>query len=203
VRGFYEFQGRRFNLQRDGTVSFKGPEATNPYLDVTGTRDISGVETRVRVHGRARRPALELSSTPPLDEADILSLIIFNRPINDLGEGEQSALAARAGAMVGGVVAAPVAEALRDALDVDLFEVSPDAEGGGGSVAIGNQIGDRVFVRVRQQFGSNAATQAVLEYQLSELLRLESSMTQGGDTTRVLGQRSERGGADLVFVIRY
>ena len=24
IRGFYEFQGRRFDLERDGTVSFKG-----------------------------------------------------------------------------------------------------------------------------------------------------------------------------------
>ena len=204
VRGFYEFQGRRFELRRDGTVSFKGPDPTNPQLDVTATRDISGVEARVRVHGEAQRPALELSSTPPLDEGDILSLIIFNRPINDLGEGEQTTLAQRAGSMVGGFVAAPVAEALRDALDVDLLEITPvSEEGGGSSVSIGNQIGERVFVKVRQQFGSSETTQLVLEYELSKLLRLETQVQQGGDTTKSVGHRAERGGADLVFVIKY
>jgi autotransporter translocation and assembly factor TamB len=203
VRGFYEFQGRRFDLQRDGTVSFKGPDPANPVLDVRATRDISGVEARVRVHGEAQRPELELSSAPPLDEADILSLIIFNRPINDLGEGEKTTLAQRAGSLVGGFVAAPVAEALRDALDVDLLEITPVADDGGASVSIGNQIGEKVFVKVRQQFGSSETTQLVLEYELSRLLRLETAVAQGGDTNRTVGRRTERGGADLVFVIKY
>jgi translocation and assembly module TamB len=204
VRGFYEFQGRRFELQRDGTVAFKGPDPANPQLDVTATRDISGVEARVRVHGQAQRPELELTSAPPLDEGDILSLIIFNRPINDLGEGEKTTLASRAGSLVGGFVAAPVAEALRDALDVDQLEITPVSENGGGaSVSVGNQIGERVYVKVRQQFGSSESTQLVLEYELSKQLRLQTSMAQGGDTSRTIGRRAERGGADLVFVVKY
>jgi autotransporter translocation and assembly factor TamB len=203
VRGYYEFQGRRFELRRDGTVSFKGPDPTNPRLNVTATRDISGVEARVRVHGEAQRPELELSSTPPLDEGDILSLIIFNRPINDLGEGEKTTLAQRAGSLVGGFVAAPVAEALRDALDVDMLEITPVSDEGGTEVSVGNQIGERVFVRVRQQFGSSEVTQLVLEYELSSLLRLETKVAQGGDTNRSIGHRAERGGADLVFVVKY
>jgi autotransporter translocation and assembly factor TamB len=203
VRGYYEFQGRRFELRRDGTVSFKGPNPANPQLNVTATRDVSGVEARVRVHGEAQRPELELSSTPPLDEGDILSLIIFNRPINELGEGEKTTLAQRAGSLVGGFVAAPVAEALRDALDVDLLEITPVSEEGGTSVSVGNQIGERVFVKVRQQFGSSETTQLVLEYELSNLLRLETNVAQGGDTSRSSGRRAERGGADLVFVVKY
>jgi len=203
VRGFYEFQGRRFELRRDGTVSFKGPDPANPQLDVTATRDVSGVEARVRVHGEAQRPELELSSTPPLDEGDILSLIIFNRPINDLGEGEKTTLAQRAGSLVGGFVAAPVAEALRDALDVDLLEITPVSDEGATEVSVGNQIGERVFVKVRQQFGSSEVTQLVLEYELSKVLRLSTSIAQGGDTSRTIGQRTERGGADLVFVVKY
>ena len=59
IRGMYEFQGRRFDLQRDGTVSFKGPDPTDPTLDITGHRDISGIDARVRVHGTAQRPELE------------------------------------------------------------------------------------------------------------------------------------------------
>ena len=203
VRGYYEFQGRRFELRRDGTVSFKGPDPTNPQLNVTATRDVSGVEARVRVHGEAQRPELELSSSPPLDEGDILSLIIFNRPINDLGEGEKTTLAQRAGSLVGGFVAAPVAEALRDALDVDLLEITPVSDEGGTSVSVGNQIGEKVFVKVRQQFGSSETTQLVLEYELSNLLRLETAVAQGGDTSRSIGRRAERGGADLVFVVKY
>ena len=203
VRGYYEFQGRRFELRRDGTVSFKGPNPTNPQLDVTATRDVSGVEARVRVHGEAQRPELELSSTPPLDEGDILSLIIFNRPINELGEGEKTTLAQRAGSLVGGFVAAPVAEALRDALDVDLLEITPVSEEGGGRAcrsatrsasACSSRCGSSSARARRRSSCSSTAVEAAAP---------GDQIAQGGDTSRTIGQRAERGGADLVFVVKY
>ncbi len=58
-------------------------------------------------------------------------------------------------------------------------------------------------MKVRQQFGSSETTQLVLEYELSNLLRLETQVAQGGDTSRSIGRRAERGGADLVFVVKY
>jgi autotransporter translocation and assembly factor TamB len=204
VRGFYEFQGRRFDLQRDGTVSFKGPDPTDPTLDITGIREISGVEARVRVHGTAQRPELDITSVPPLDEADVLSLIVFNRPVNELGTGEQTAVSQTAATMAGGLVTAPLAEALRDALDVDLLEISAGGDSGTGpSVAIGNQLGERVFVKVRQQFGSADVTQFLLDYELTEQLRLQTSASDGGQTNRTPGQRVEQAGVDFVFVKKY
>ena len=202
IRGFYEFQGRRFELQRDGSISFKGPDPTDPALDITALREISGVDAIVRVRGSAQRPELELSSRPPLEEADVLSLIIFNRPINELGDGERTALAQRAGAMLGGALAGPVAEALRDALDLDLLEISPVNDNGSPSVTVGNQVGERVFIKVRQQFGAASTSALLLEYQLNELLRLQTNVTEGdagGSGTRA----AERGGVDLIFVVRY
>ena len=201
VRGFYEFQGRRFDLQRDGTVSFKGPDPTDPTLDVTGIRDISGIEARVHVHGTAQHPALDISSNPPLDEADVLSLIVFNRPVNELGEGERTSVAQTAATMVGGFVTAPLAEALRSALDVDLLEVSAGGDSGTGpSVAIGNQVGEKVFFKVRQQFGSADVTEFLLDYQLTDLLRLQTTIAEGGQTNRTPGRRVEPAGLDFVFV---
>ena len=204
IRGFYEFQGRRFDLERDGTVSFKGPDPTDPTLDITGVRDISGVQARVRVHGTAKKPELDLSSVPPLDEADVLSMIVFNRPVNELGSGESTAISQTAATMVGGIVAAPLAEALRDVLDVDLLEISAGGDSGAGpSVAIGNQLGERVFVRVRQQFGSADVTQFLLDYELTEQLRLQTSASEGGQTHSTAGQRVEQAGIDFVFVKKY
>ncbi len=204
IRGMYEFQGRRFDLQRDGTVSFKGPDPTDPTLDITGHREISGIDARVRVHGTAKRPELDISSAPPLDEADVLSLIVFNRPLNELGEGEKGAVGQAAATMVGGLVAAPLAEALRGVLDVDLLEISAGGEAGGGpSVAIGNQIGERVFAKVRQQFGAADVTEFLLDYELTELLRLQTSVVEGAQTNRVPGRVIEQSGVDFVFVVKY
>jgi len=204
VRGFYEFKGRRFDLRRDGTVSFKGPDPTDPTLDVTGIRDIAGIEAQIHVHGTAKRPALDISSTPPLDEADVLSLIVFNRPVNELGEGERTSVAQTAATLAGGFVTAPLAEALRDALDVDLLEISAGGDAGAGpSVAIGNQFGEKVFIKVRQQFGSADVTEFLLDYQLTETLRLQTSAAEGAQTSHSVGRRVEPAALDFVFVKKY
>jgi len=89
VRGFYQFQGRRFDVTRDGRIRFAGLSEINPLIDVTAIRVINGVEARVHISGTARAPKLTLSSTPPMDEADILSLIVFNASINSLGTDEE------------------------------------------------------------------------------------------------------------------
>ncbi len=202
VRGYYDFQGRRFTVVRDGAIRFQGDDVTNPTLDIAATRDISGVEARIDVEGTANEPQLRLSSTPSLDEADILALIVFNRPLDDLGSGEQVSLAQRAGELVGGRLTGALATTLRDALDVDQFEIDAFAETG-PAVTVGNRLGERIYVRLRQQLGSQDVSQILLEYELLRNLRLQTSMTQGGNTDRSPGQRVERSGIDLLYFFYY
>jgi autotransporter translocation and assembly factor TamB len=207
VRGFYQFQGRRFDVTREGRIRFVGLPDFNPLIDVTATRVIDGVEARVQVTGTAREPELRLSSTPPLDEADVLSLIVFNAPINSLGTDERVALSQRAGAIAAGFVAAPLAESIGRALDVDLFEIetTSEAAGFGASVTLGQQINEQLFVRFRQNFGPQDASEFILEYQVAHFLRFQGSVAPGGGTTanRTIARRVERGAADLIFFFSY
>ncbi len=144
VRGTYEFQGRRFDLQRGGTLRFLGEPQPNPALDITATRLIpnTGVEARIRVQGTAKAPQLSLTSNPPLEESDILALIVFNRPVNELGTGERSSLAATAGGIATGFLAAPLGDSIGRALDLDLFEITTTTEEGdlGAGLTLGQQV---------------------------------------------------------------
>lgn len=207
VRGFYEFQGRRFEVARDGTVRFVGLADPNPILDIRATRLIDGVEARVHVTGTARAPELELSSIPPLDEADILSLIVFNRSINNLDEGERISLAQRAGAVAGGFVAAPLAESIGRALDVDLFEIQATDESGqlGPGITLGQQVSEHLFVKFHQQFGSQDTSEFIMELEIANFMRLRASGSPNEPTraNRVALRRVERAGADLVFFFSY
>ena len=209
VRGTYEFQGRRFDLQRGGFVRFIGEAQINPQLDITATREIpnTGVEARVRVTGTAKQPELQLTSNPPLEESDILALIVFNRPVNELGTGERSSLAATAGGIATGFIAAPLGESIGRALDLDLFEITTSTEEGdlGAGVTLGQQIGDRAFLKLRQQFGERNVTEFLLEYRLSKFLRLEMTAAPDpqGSANRLNQRRIERGGVDLIFFFSY
>jgi autotransporter translocation and assembly factor TamB len=209
IRGFYDFQGRRFDLVRGGQIRFIGTPEINPAIDVTATRVIpnTGVEARVRITGTARTPELALSSNPPLEESDILSLIVFNRPVNELGTGERSSLAATAGGIASGFLAAPLGESIGKALDLDLFEITTSTEEGdlGAGVMLGQQVGDRAFVKLRQQFGERNISEFLIEYQLTDFLRLQASAAPetSGSGNRLNQRRVERGGIDLIFFFSY
>ena len=209
VRGTYEFQGRRFELERDGEIRFVGDTQINPFIDITATRVIpnTGVEATVHITGTLQAPELALSSNPPLEESDILALIVFNRPVNELGTGERSSLAATAGGIATGFIAAPLGESIGRALDLDLFEITTTTESGelGAGVTLGQQIGDRAFVKLRQEFGERSTTEFILEYQLTQFLRLQASAAPQttGSANRINQRRIERAGIDLIFFFSY
>jgi autotransporter translocation and assembly factor TamB len=202
VRGTYTFQGRRFEVARGSDIRFRGASPIDPALGVTATREISGVTTKVQIRGTATEPGLTLSSTPSLDEGDILSLIIFNQPVNQLGSAERASLAERAGNLAAAAVAAPIADSVARALNLDSFEIRPAAGGAGPAVAFGSRFGSRVFVGVRQEFGREDVSTVSFEYRLTDFLRLVTSVAQGSSKARAT-RRAEGSGIDLIFVIRY
>jgi translocation and assembly module TamB len=206
VRGTYEFQGRRFDIEREGGVRFPGLVEINPLLDITARRTISGVETRVHIDGALRKPELTLSSQPPLDQADILSLIVFNQPANQLGASQQVSLARRAVALASGFVASQLSQSIGSMLNVDLLEIEAsgqEAEGLSPSVTLGEQIGENLFVRVRQQFGPASTSQFVVEYEFADWLRLESTVIDQSRQTQSLFRRGERSGVNWIFTFTY
>jgi autotransporter translocation and assembly factor TamB len=205
IRGSYTFQGRRFDILRDGRIRFPGTDEVDPLLDVRARRLISGVEVFVRVQGTMRQPELSFTSRPPQDPADILSLIVFNMPINELGENQQISLAERAGALAGGYLVSGLTQSIADALELDEFEIQAQGEGGlGPSLSIGEQVGERLFFRIRQGFGAEQATELILEYQIADFLRLQGAVAENvGGTQRVTFRRIERGGLDLIFFFSY
>ena len=203
VRGFYDFQGRRFEVLRDSQIRFQGSRPVDPALQVDAQRIISGVTAIVNIRGTARQPQVRLSSTPPLDEADVLSLIVFNQPINQLGEGERLNLAERAGGLAVGYLATPLANSIARALDLDIFEIrATGGESGQPSIAVGQQLGSRLFVSFRQEFGADDMSQLSLEYRINELLRLVSTVTQGNQRSHRT-QRIDRTGLDLIYTLSY
>jgi autotransporter translocation and assembly factor TamB len=201
VRGTYEFQGREFEVARGGSVRFSGGEL-NPALDLTAERVISSVLTRVHVGGTLDDPVLELSSQPPLDDGEILSLIVFNQSLNSLGAAQQVSLAHQALALAAGLVTDRVAESLADELALDVLELRL-ADGGTPSVTVGEQLGDDVYVKVRQQLGSQAASALLLEYELADWVRLVARFAEQQGTAENLFNRIDRGRIALEFTVRY
>jgi autotransporter translocation and assembly factor TamB len=202
VTGTYEFQGRRFDVDPVSSINFRGD--LNPELFVSVQRVISGVETRVTIAGPLRQPELRLTSTPPLEPTDILSLIVFNASLNTLSTEQQRELAVRAGTLAAGFLATPLLGAIERTLGIDILEIEAISELGGGTatrVTIGDEIAPGLVARFSRQFGAYEYDEATIEYYLSRLFRIRATFSDALATTRRSPfRRVERAGIDfLVF----
>jgi translocation and assembly module TamB len=203
VRGTYSFQGRRFEVVQGSDVRFRGGPLSDPFINLTATREVSGITAQVRLQGPARSPQITLSSRPPLDEGDVLSLIVFNQPMSALNTSEQVNLGERAASIAAGALTTPLADSIARVLNLDVVEIqAPTSESGTGAVAFGSRFGSRVFVGVRRQFGRDEASVVSLEYRVTKFLRLVTSVAQGALQAHAT-RRMDQSGVDLIFVIRY
>jgi autotransporter translocation and assembly factor TamB len=205
ISGWYRFQGRRFDIdERTSSINFRGD--LNPELYVNVTREISGVLTRVSVIGPMRNPELRLSSTPPLDPSDILSLIVFNSSANELSVPQQTELAIRAGTIAAGFLATPLISAVQRTLGLDILEIDPTNERGrlGPRVTIAEQLAPGLVARFTRQFGQEQFDEASVEYSLSRLLRIRATFSDATSLSlRSPFRRVERAGVDLLLFFSF
>jgi translocation and assembly module TamB len=165
---------------------------------------IQAVTANVNIRGRLSKPEIVLSSVPPLEEADILALIVFNQPINQLGEGQQISLAQRAQGLATGAIVGQLSRSIGTLLNVDLFEISAAPENGDAAqFTIGQQLGQNLYVKLQQGVGDQNQTNFILEYELTRWLRLRTNVVQGSSTQQQLFQRMQGTGADLLFFFSY
>jgi autotransporter translocation and assembly factor TamB len=201
LTGTYSFQGRRFDLDPTSSIVFRGD--LNPELYVTVKRTISAVETRVTIAGPLNEPELRMASTPPLDQSDILSLIVFNTSLNQLSASQQQELAVRAGTLAAGFLATPIISALERSLGLDILEIEPAGQyGTGPKVTIGDEIAPGLVARFSRQFGQDEYNEATIEYYLSRLLRIRATFSDA-DVLRSQFIRVERAGIDLLLFFSF
>jgi autotransporter translocation and assembly factor TamB len=202
ISGTYAFQGRRFDVLESSSINFRGD--LNPEIYVTVTRVISGVETRVSIFGALKQPELRLASTPPLDESDILSLIVFNTSTNQLSASQQQQLVARAGVLAAGFLAEPVVAAISSETGIDVFDVEPGDVGSDVKVTIGHELAPGLVARFSRQFGQDAYDEATVEYYLSRLFRLRATFSDVQTSVATsLFRRVERAGIDLLLYFSF
>jgi hypothetical protein len=204
VSGAYVFQGRRFNIdEANSSINFVGD--LDPQLYVVVTRDISAVQTRVTLTGSLHQPELSLSSNPPLDESDILSLIVFNTTPNGLTNVQQQELAVRAGTLAAGFLAGPLIKAIQSELGLETLEIATAGEyGTGPSVTIAEELAPGLIARFSRQFGQDPFDQATIEYDLSRLFRLRATFSDAQAIAALSPfRRVERAGIDFLVLLSF
>lgn len=203
VTGTYAFQGRRFDIDPASSINFRGD--LTPELYVSVNRTISGVQARVTIAGALTEPELRLTSSPPLEASDILSLIVFNSSMNELSAAQRQELAVRAGTLAAGFLTTPLLAALERSLGLDLLEIeAPQYGSAGPRVTVGDEIAPGLVARFSRQFGQDEYDEATIEYSLSRILRLRATFSDAGALiSRSPFRRVERAGIDLLLFFSF
>jgi translocation and assembly module TamB len=176
VRGWYAFQGRRFEI-REGTITFTGQVPPDPTFEIVASHRTDQYRVLIEVGGTASAPSLRFSSEPPLEQADILSVIMFGKPARDLGSGESADLQRQAVSLASGYVAPELQSSVMETLGLDTLEL------GAERVQAGRYVLEDVFISIAQQFGTQAAQLVSLEYAFTPQLSVRATTSSRGNSS--------------------
>ncbi len=189
LSGRYLFQGLKFDLA-DSRIHFKGTTDWTPILDLTARRQAPGAEVTARVQGSADHPTLTLSSSPPMEQGEILATLLFGRSRN-LTAGENAQWGSAAAALAFQYRAGGLLESVQRRLNVDSLTVGADPLAG-PQVGFSKYIGDRTVLEYRQTFGALPEGRLNLRYRINRNLSVQSESSTLG-----------RSGVDLLWERRY
>ena len=212
-RGQVFFEGNRYRVTR-GNVSFSNPTAIQPVFDVE-------VETDIRVPGQTYRvtlglngswggpaaPELEFSSDPPLQQFEIVGLLLGDlrdpqqaeiRTLRAREASQQELLQAAGARLITNPVSSGVGQVVERNFGVDTFEIVPSLDDPTTSesillvptarVLIGKRISDRAHVTFSRAIsGANQDLIMILEYDATD--RLSWVLSQNEDQTYALDFR--------------
>jgi translocation and assembly module TamB len=192
VRGWVGLQGRRFTLT-EGTIVFTGGKPSDATVDVTAEYRVNNYLVNAEVTGTAEKPRLALTSQPQLEQSDILSLLLFGKPVADLTTGQQVSLQQSAIDVGAGFAAATVGKAVSEALGLEALGLDlSDISFTGGQVRFGRYVGDRTYLSVAQQVAGERRSEVTVEYQFAPDWRVGATSASEG-----------RSGVDIIWQKRY
>ncbi len=179
-RGWAELQGKRFNM-KTGRIAFTGGDKIDPSLEIVAEHKVPEYRIEAVISGTAEKPSLELRSDPYLEQADILSVLIFGKPTNRLSEGEQQALSERAAEMATGFAFTQVAQAVARSLGLEEMGVHIE-ELSTSRVAVGKYISEKTFVTVAQTLDEEPGQEVAIEYRFLPNWAAVTSTTSTGNS---------------------
>jgi len=183
--GYYSVFGKLFDIE-DATLNFTGA-SNNPSLNVKAYYDAGDVDVYVNVTGDLREPDLSLSSTPDLEEIDIISYIVFGASSNRL----QSQQRAFMGKFATAVAAGGISELLSSEIGLDLLSIQEGDRGFEDStLKVGSYVTRDIFVGYERSPPKTPLDQTGqmhnklnLEWRLNRKFSIESQM--GGENPGV------------------
>jgi translocation and assembly module TamB len=173
-------------------VLFSG-QGFDPVLDVVATHQAGDYLVRLHVAGTMTKPTLTLESEPALDQADVLSVLLFGAPANKLSEEQSAGLREQAVGIAGGYIASELRQSVANALGVDDLQLDTGTTGlQDAKVSVGKYVAKDIFVSLAHRFGTQGGEEVRVEYRFRPNWSLETNTDTFG-----------KSGVDLFWKRRY
>jgi translocation and assembly module TamB len=210
-RGTFSLATGRLNFT-EGRVSFNGAGLQNkidPTLDFTAEATIADTTATLHITGLADAPVFDFSSTPSKPQDEIMALLLFGAPTQQLTPLQLAqvgaALASMSGVGGNGSSLNPLVK-IQKSLGLDRLSIgagTTNAQTGqdsGASIEAGRYISKRVYIEAKQS--TAGASQLGADIELTKHLKLQTRL--GNGTASVQGTTPENDpGSSIGLIYRF
>jgi translocation and assembly module TamB len=186
-RGTFSLATGRLNFT-EGQVSFNGAGLQNkidPTLDFTAQATVGDTTATMHITGLADAPVFDFSSLPSKPQDEIMALLLFGAPTQQLTPLQLAQVGAALASMsgVGGSNSLNPLVKIQKSLGLDRLSIgagTTNAQTGqdsGASIEAGRYISKRVYIEAKQS--TAGASQLEADIDLTKRLRLQTRLGNG------------------------
>lgn len=190
ARGTLDVQGKQFEIER-GLVTFQPDDPSNPIVLATARWDApDGTQVFADFVGPVKHGDLKLRSDPPLQENEIISLILFGSPDGQFGVSggdEDSSSASTALSVGGGAATQGLNKALGDLTSLDV-QTRIDTSSGSPQPEVAFQVSRRLTAELGYNVGEPGPGQPrdrtflTLDFRVKQNWSLSTTVGDRGST---------------------
>jgi len=200
-KGTLKVMNRMFDVER-GNIKFTETVPANPHLDLMLETQVGAYLVRILVSGHAVDPVIELTSEPDLSEEDIMAVLLFGQPMNDLDNDQRGRmqeendpskeLQKNLAGLAFALGTKGLQDSMSDSFGVDMVQMGSDSSGD-STLMVGKFITPDMVLKYNQSLEKSGTYFMNLEYSLNRYFKVITTYGQG----------EEASGAELRWSKRY
>ncbi|MFP4347862.1 MAG: translocation/assembly module TamB domain-containing protein [Desulfococcaceae bacterium] len=189
AEGTISYQNTEFDVKK-GVVDFVNPYRIEPTIDVAAVSDVRKWTITLHISGAPDNLNFKLSSDPPEEDADILSLLALGKTTRELVQGDGGGSRSPK-ELLAGIVSNRFQEDIKKSTGLDVeFDYKEGENGKTGEadeedeirVTVGKELSRRVTVKYGvERRGGETVQKATTEYKLLENLLMSAFQDTEGD----------------------
>ncbi|MDB6080779.1 MAG: hypothetical protein JWO53_51 [Chlamydiia bacterium] len=180
TKGTFTFANKKFDLTQ-GTLNCAGDVFSESHLNGCASYDMGEIRAFLMLRGSLNKPRISFESSPQLTQKEVLSWILFNKPLAEISplEGLQLATIAMNVKSKGGSMNA--FERLKRTLGVDQIDISraesknPEEMNDSVYVQVGKYISKDVLMKLSKDV-ANAVNRVAVEAKLHKNISLQAEV---------------------------